>query len=252
MAENLLEMTSEESKSPVAKYFEEGTALPRPEAVAAYSQGPIDPKLALSVEEAFRFAEPDYRHTLGYCVMEDGTGYCCMTTPMPEVTKEMVDWWAWWKNEEPLRYKTWYPGSHVATNALWISEDVGWGVQDIIHTARFNEKTFGADTTPLKNNPYFLAAFGGNGVNITRGTPIGTPPDTMCLLHQLYALPTGGLEYRSLFWLGVQNIGGKAVPFLFNGPIPLEQTRLMCMHAAIEMATLASKLPRLYREFGNL
>lgn len=52
------------------------------------------------------------RREMGFGRMADGDYLVSMVCPMPNVTKEMIDWWFWWHPQEDIRYQVWYPGEH--------------------------------------------------------------------------------------------------------------------------------------------
>ena len=54
------------------------------EKIAVLEAGPIDPSLALKIEDRNKLFEPGYLPCeIGYCVMEDGSAYLANRTEMP-------------------------------------------------------------------------------------------------------------------------------------------------------------------------
>lgn len=48
----------------------------------------------------------------GWARMPEGVFFVAVRKHIPEVTKDMLDWWLWWHAQEPLRYRIWYPEAH--------------------------------------------------------------------------------------------------------------------------------------------
>lgn len=69
--------------------------------------------------KAIEFSECDQiilhkeiQQQIGYTELPNGGWYVAVKTPMPNVSKEMFDWWFWWHAQEPISYKMWYPQYH--------------------------------------------------------------------------------------------------------------------------------------------
>lgn len=54
------------------------------------------------------------KNEVGFVKMPSGDYLVSMVCPMPNVTKEMIDWWFWWHPQKSERYRMWYPGEHFA------------------------------------------------------------------------------------------------------------------------------------------
>lgn len=90
----LRSLTESEKKKPFAKYFHRPMTPPPKEAGDALAKGPIDPSLALPIQDKDKLLDSGYLPCeRGYCVMPDGTGFVAGLTKMPGVTMEMLDWW---------------------------------------------------------------------------------------------------------------------------------------------------------------
>ena len=106
-------LTAEERKLPYAKYYDLPITPIPAEKIAVLEAGPIDPSLALKIEDRNKLFEPGYLPCeIGYCVMEDGSAYLANRTEMPGVTPEMFEWWFAWHGLEDMRYRIWDPEDH--------------------------------------------------------------------------------------------------------------------------------------------
>ena len=107
------ELTAAERALPYAKFYDLPiTPIPE-EKLAVLAAGPIDPSLALKIEDRNDLFKPGYLPCeIGYCVMPNGTGFLANRTEMPGVTPEMFEWWFAWHSLEDLRYRIWDPEDH--------------------------------------------------------------------------------------------------------------------------------------------
>ena len=107
------QLKPEERALSYAKYYDLPITPIPPEKLAVLQAGPIDPKLALPIERRNDLLNPGYLDCeVGWCVMENGTGYLANLTPMPGVTPEMFNWWFAWHGLEDMRYRIWDPEDH--------------------------------------------------------------------------------------------------------------------------------------------
>lgn len=106
-------LTPEERALSYAKYYDLPiTPIPQ-EKLAILEGGPIDPSLALKIEDRNDLFLPGYLPCeTGYCVMPNGTGYLANRTEMPGVTPEMFEWWFAWHGLNDMRYRIWDPEDH--------------------------------------------------------------------------------------------------------------------------------------------
>jgi phloretin hydrolase len=192
---------------------------PPKEASDALAKGPIDPSLALPIQDRKKLLDKGYLPCeRGYCVMPDGTGFVAGLTKMPGVTMEMLDWWFYWHGLEDLRYSIWCPtdhlGIHVRPDTLerrldkklslkernWnttdvVYEDIGTG-PIVLEISFVSPEDFGYDMKRFKE-PNTLGAICSNAGLSDPKTPL------VAFTHIARAIE-GGLELRSRFWLGYQ------------------------------------------------
>lgn len=206
--------------------------------------------------------------------MSDNSCYVAVLTKMPDVSGEMIDWWFWWHAVESLRYKIWFPGSHLANHArdpeqlknpalsfnqrFWNNtqypvEDVGTGVEQLSITF-LPPADFGFDTSK----------FDEARVATVICARVGSVPKKVLHTDMCHFVRNtdNGVEMRSRFWIGRKlnfTVLSETSPFqrLINAKftrkimIPAETPLEMAHHCAQEYNNLASILPELYRDFGQ-
>jgi len=136
------ELTLEEKKMPLAKFFEKYPLLKVPPLQKRLLDlGPMDPADAVPVENWLDFLQVEgYSNVdFGYCMMPDGSGYYeeYYVTQPGEITTEMSRWYTNWINYKSksmvegqgnLRYKLWchldhwdhaYVNGKDGTDGVW-------------------------------------------------------------------------------------------------------------------------------------
>jgi phloretin hydrolase len=255
------ELTTAEQAKSYAKYFYK-PMVPAPERILEFlARGPIDPALALPVQQRNDLLKPGYLPAeMGYCTMPDGSGFVAMLTQMPGVTSDMIDWWFAWHGVEGLRYKIWDPDDHYDVHVLeadldhrldtrlstrernWgttdiVNEDIGTGAMDL-YISFMSPEDYGYDMQGFKA-PNVLTAVNANlGIKDPR-IPMVT------FTHFVREIP-GGIELRSRFWLG-WNIRRRE-PVRVADQVPIELVKGLAEHCPKEYTNLASILPEVYRE----
>jgi hypothetical protein len=268
------DLTEEEKTKSYAKYFYKKLAPVPEETMRAIEAGPMDPADALPFKRINDLLNPGYHAVeTGHCRMPDNTCYVAVLTKMPGVNVEMLYWWFWWHALESLRYKIWYPGSHVGisvadrerlensslspqerfwNNPHYPVEDVGVGL-DILSINFISPEDFGFDTSR------FAEVGGVAAVCSVVGSVTKKVRHTrMChFLRQI----DGGVELRSRFWIGgnlkLDKFAEKSIinriantRLIRRLAIPRDTPYQMALHCAREYSNLAEILPELYRAYG--
>jgi len=258
-------LTEAERSKPFAKYFDRPMVPPPQEIYDLLEKGPIDPSLALHINDRNELLDPGYLACeKGYCLMPDGTGFIAMLTKMPGVTMEMIEWWFAWHGLEDLRYAIWchddHLGIHVKPEDLerrldkslslkernWdttdvVYEDIGTGPM-LLDISFMSPESYGFDMDRFKE-PSTLGAISANlGISETK-TPM------VSFTHFVRAIEDG-VECRSRFWLGWQ-IKDKE-PRVVENKIPLELVEGLVHHCPKEYANLAAILPSVYAENAHI
>lgn len=258
-------LTETEKSKSFAKYFDRPMAPPPQEIYDLLSKGPIDPSLALHINDRNKLLDPGYLACeKGYCLMPDGTAFIAMLTKMPGVTMEMIDWWFVWHGLEDLRYAIWchddHLGIHVKPEDLerrldtslslkernWnttdvVYEDIGTGPMTL-DISFMSPESYGYDMARFKV-PNTLGAVSANLSISETKTPM------VAFTHFVRAIEDG-VEYRSRFWLGWQIEDKK--PRIVDNKIPLELVEGLAHHCPKEYANLAAILPSVYAENAHL
>lgn len=255
-------ITEEQKKLRYAKYYTKPIAAV-PEEKLKYLERPLDPSLALRIQDRNRLFEPGYLEAeAGYCVLEDGTAYVANLTPMPGVTVEMFDWWFAWHGLGELRYTLWDPEDHhsaVSTAQVQgrceklsmkeryyntthiIREDIGGGVANIF--ANFRDPKEMGFRAELIGTPAC-------GTIVTANCGTYDWPGAMAQVMCHFVRETAdGIELRTRFWNGWNILGGEPVKLIPDGTSQSpEVARGLLAHNMREFQNLADLLPRIYPE----
>lgn len=258
-----LDLKPEEKKYSYAKYYDlEMTPIPA-EKLEILAKGSIDQSKALKIHDRNDLFKPGYLECeIGFCVMDDGTGYLSNLTYMPGVTVDMFDWWFAWHSLEDLRYRIWDPEDHfyartqnrekVLDSSLsmrertWgtkhvVLEDIGPGPDDLILEFE-SPDTFGYDISKI-GTEYCGSMMCANGHG-----PVQGKGATAVMTHMVREVE-GGIELRSRFWIGYQIINRQAVKVIPDGiSVPVEVPKGLFAHNLKEFTHLAHILPKLYAE----
>lgn len=255
---NIKELSEYEKNLSYSKYYYMEMAKQPEGLLDKIISGPINAEDAITIEDRNELLKAGYLDAeVGYCVMDDGTGFAANITIMPEVTKEMFDWWFAWHGLEPLRYKIWDRDDHFGVETtkrerlldeniptsekIWgvthtVVEDTGFG-PETIHINFMSSEDMGFDMELLKESDV-LSIVSGNGDNAV-----------MC--HSIRPVD-GGIELRSRFWLGYNIVDKKPVKILPKGAqVPLEAAKRLALHNVKEYSNLAKILPSIYEEEKN-
>ncbi len=253
--------------SELGEYLERPLATPSVEVLEAIANGPIDPADALALSEVERLLDPASMPAEGgWCTLGDGVGYVAVSTAMPQVTGEMVDWWFDWHPRESERYRVWHPAAHRANSvqlpthagakAHWGTvhhpvEDVGIGVVHArIEFKPPSEMGFAGDALDDERVATIVCGYAGDDRRHVRHTP----------MYHVFLREEDGVVLRSRFWLGaaVRPYGpaGELGELMLNNrfvrraTLPAVLPRALAMHCAEEYANLAVLLPELYTRFA--
>ena len=250
-------------------YLRRPMSRPDPAVMRAIEAGPMNPVDALGLAELDRLLDPaELPGENGWCTLPDGCGYVAVSTAMPGVSGEMVDWWFDWHPREAIRYRVWHPAAHVSNSveppavrgakAHWGTvhhpvEDLGLGVVRA-RIAFLAPSAMGFSTDALEDPRVatIVCGYAGDDQRHMQHTP---------MVHVFLTTPEGVL-LRSRFWLGAAIRPYAPGPLaalgerLLNRPavraktLPRGVPRALARHCAEEYANLGSLLPELYARFG--
>jgi hypothetical protein len=278
---NRPELSPEEKKLHLAKYYNLPLYSPAPLQQQILDAGPMDPKLAIKAEDWLTLLKPTEYNPVeyGYCMMEDGTGYVAMYSVYTNGCEpKMLAWWFRWLNIPPknqpfgptgldnIKYKIWCPPDHIGHGfvnskdkwgGIWTLEslDLGQGDQKA-YTIRhpFDLKDYGL--TVEKERELKDA---GCWVDCAYETFHTVDLEHKCLpgTHLMLTLsrpcPVGGMEKITREWIGY---GLKDGQVWRDESTPAEMLceeylRKVMVHATVEAQQLNKFLPELYAEYKD-
>ena len=258
-------VTEDDKKKSYYKYYNDEMVQASPERYAEILKGPVDPRKALKFQDRNDLFKPGYLDVeVGYCVMEDGTGFVANLTKMPGVTPEMFDWWFAWHGLDNLRYTIWDNEDHHKAESMqkirtldpdldirekyWdttheVLEDVGMGPEGLFINFKY-PGDLGFDMSKIGTEACgTIVCAKGNG----KGQPPFASPDTI-MCHFIREVE-GGVELRTRFWMGWTHLDGKDIKGLPDGfRMPPMGPMALCLHNIKEFTNLAALLPKIYAE----
>ncbi len=192
----------------------------------------------------------------GYVRYENGY-YVAMYCEMPDVTKEMLDWWFRWHPLADIRYQAWYPSAHkkisyaakdksyfnaenrpsFRNNTQYPREEIG-GKTATLRIRFVSPTEFGFNESIINENDILGAICGHVGV---KGLFSHTE---MC---HIIKQTNNGVLLISRFWMG-ELLKSKLLKkvILTDG-----LAKGMTEHCCIEYRNLAAILPGLYATYHN-
>lgn len=211
---------------------------------------------ATSFEDKNRIlTDKELQSEAGFTKTEKGDYLVSMVCPMPNVTREMIDWWFWWHPQKSERYRMWYPGEHFAV--YYSPKDRKYFKKASFDTFKENTQypieKIGSLPLPLsidfkdsENFGFSKAAMAEGKVKTivcgTVGAFFGLVKHTQ--MAHIFFEKEDGLYLVSRFW-----IGEKLKNPLFRKIFLNDKTaRDMARHCYYEYRRLASLLPKLKNE----
>jgi len=277
---NRPQLSEEERRMSLAAYYDLPLYPPGPREMQIIDANPIDPSLALRVENLTDLLQPRgySKAEYGYCMMEDGSGYEALYAVYPSCTPKMLGWWFNWLNvpskDQPagrgnLKYKIWCPPDHFDhsfingrdwSGGVWSVEsiDLGKGEEQVYRMLGFWRH-------PLDPRDFGLTAkrereLREAGCWIDLSTVTFHEPETRAQLPGTYLwltilrdCPQGGLEKLTRLWIGY---GVKDGELCFDATTPAEflctdYMRTFNIHMTVEHQHLAKLLPELYARYSD-
>jgi hypothetical protein len=274
---NRKELSPEEKKLPLAKYFDLPLYVPGAREQQLIDACPIDPALAIKAENFLDLLQPDgySKAEYGCCMMEDGSGYIATYTVYPNCTPQMLSWWFRWLNIYPknmpkgqgnIRYKIWNPADHFDHNfingkdktggiATVESLDLGQG-EPMIYTIRhpFDLKDYGL----TEEREQALKAAGcwvdcaWESFHPVNNHSERSPGTHLCLTLSR-SNPLGYMEKCTREWIGYGVKDGKVFRDESTPASMLceEYLKKVLIHGTVEAQQLSVFLPSLYAEYKD-
>ncbi len=194
----------------------------------------------------------------GYDIMDDGYYLVSMYIEMPNVTKDMIDWWFWWHAQESERYKAWYPGEHLSIS--YDKKDDEYFKRKTVppfkSVTHYPLEKVGPLVAPLSIKFVSPQDFGfsqkimneNNVATIICGH-VGAFKDLIpnTEMAHIYFETDNGLYSVSRFWLG-KRVNNKFIRKIF---VTEKQAKGMAEHCFIEYSNFVKKVPHMYDEWLN-
>ena len=267
------ELTPEEAKLPVAKYYTDYPLhYPNPLYSQLLDQGAMDSKDAIPVENWLDLLTVDkyFKVEYGYCMMPEGYGYIANYSVLPgNITPEMRMWYVRWLNIQSknlpkgvgnIRYKLWNQMDHIdhglvngdMKQGIYTLERLDMGrleeevaIRSIRHN--FDVRDYGF---PEEKYEELQKA----GVAITSCWESFDCPGSHLVLSVTRRCPLGGTETCSREWIGYKAENGKIVRDYDTPEFMLceQYLRDVQIHNTVEQQHLATFLPALYEEYKDL
>lgn len=265
----LPELSPEEKKLPLAKYYEEYPlyCLP-PLQKALIEKGPMDPAEALPVEKWLDLLQEPGNYDnvkFGYCMLPDGTGYYAEYTVVPEIPGYMKKWYMDFINHRSknmpadqgnLRYKLWCPIDHWdrgfvngvdAKNGTWSIGSLDQGkterhahAKEYVHMINLCEYGLTEERQRKLEEMGCRISAGWEDFEGELGHHLWIHIDRPC--------PFGGVEMIGVEWLGWYVKDGKLVRDEAT-PASEEFVKDILVHNIVEHMHLPQFLPDLYAEY---
>lgn len=200
--------------------------------------------------------DANVQHECGYDVMPDGSYLVSVNIPMPNITKEMVEWWFWWHASDSKRYQAWYPKEHIAIS--YAAKDKAYFQSELVPefqpNTQYPVERVGKLIAPLSIDFVSPVAFGfseelmkAHGVEHIVcghvGAFKGLIPNTE--MAHIYVKTDDGLMSVSRFWLG-KNVESKLLKKLL---VTEKQAKGMAEHCYVEYHNFVRKIPLMYNEW---
>ena len=254
-------VSKEEKSLSYYKYFERDMAKIPEEKIALLEKNSESEIVPFEQKDLFLRGDDKNFCQIGYGVAENGAGFVCNETFMPNVTVEMLEWWfAWHSVGSDLRYKIWDPEDHYfarADNAAYVCDE----------NVPVNQKTWGVNHYIIEDvgaGPDFLKLcfkrpkdFGYDEKTIgaekcqSLVCAIGAGNCAAAMTHKFYKVD-GGAMLVSRFWIGFAEVEGKIICTLPEGArVPVEVAKGLFAHNIKEFSNLAAILPEVYAENKN-
>jgi hypothetical protein len=268
----LPELTPEEKKMPLAKFYENYPLYgPAPLHQAILDAGPMNPADAIPAQNWLDLLDPDGfpKTVYGYCIMPDGCGFYSeyYITP-PTVTTEMRRWFGRWTNfrsksmvegQGNLRYKLWCPvdhWDHKFVNGVDDKNGVyALGTLDLGKSMSETFKGIGETNHVIDLREYGLteereAELKAAGCKWSAVWEDFEGPGHHLVLRYSRPCHFGGYENVNVEWIGYYAKDGKIIRDE-ETPVDEDFVKNILIHNTVEHQHINRILPELYTEYHD-
>ena len=258
-----VELTAQEEKSSLYKYFERDIAIPMEKLEEIVSDCEIPQEEAMRPEQMNDLFRDGYLPgEFGYCQFKEGGAMLANYKKMPAVTIEMFDWWFCWHVLEPMRYKIWDKNNHIycltrnpekiCDESIPIHERY-WDTDCEIEETHIPGEKPGHVIIPFRN-PADIG-FDAEKLKNFKGTIVcsGNEKTPVTMAHFARPCEDGGIELRSRFWYGFHVTDRKTERMQLPPGVVFTEERLKhsLIHNINEFSNLEKILPELYQEYKD-
>lgn len=228
-----------------------------------------DPSLALHFSDRQKLQTDEYTfEPEGVYTTKNSGVIVSACIDVPDITKEMLNWFMIWHQIDPLRYAIWDPEDHYNVTltdedrARYLNDDIPlveriWGTTSSVLESMNGEKPEKIDIDfyqPSKLG-YDDSLIGTDycqsmvcSYSMNRLGPIGIP---VTMTEILRKGPNGTNVWVSHWWIGCGVENGKDIIKPIPGIVARKVAHLL-VHNHKEITHLNKILPKLYKEYGSL
>lgn len=249
-------LTPEEQEKYYAKYYALDLKAPAWGLKDLIMRGPMPVENMILIENRDQVLTCDVSpERIGYGYAPDGSGYVSTYTYMPEVTKDMIDWWFAWHGLESARYVIWDKEDHYSVETtkadrltdesipmnerIWgvthkVLEDTGCGPEEIVINFLDPSTVFSKEALESSDLATIVC---GNG-------------STALMCHTIFNAPDApGILLCSHFWIGYNVVDHKLARVIPEEvKLPEQVLRGLALHSIKEYSNMGQFLPYLYAE----
>ncbi len=241
------------------------------EVLLAAQYGPLEPELTLPREQVDRLCDPaPLEHPDYWARMPDLSVRISAETPMPDVNREMIEWWFDWHSRRSERYRVWHPPAHFSNGQTATAQSGAkpfWGVtnfpvEDVgdgpasIRIDFTSPREFGFVDDYLEDEAVATIVCGRVGDRMVEHT----------FMAHVFLRDGEGLKLRSHFWIADRVSPRLPGPTsVVTGPlesllsrslvrkaaVPAQVGRTLLIHCSEEYHHLNRILPGLYERFAD-
>ncbi|MBR2560809.1 MAG: hypothetical protein IKE31_01530 [Eubacterium sp.] len=233
--------------------------------------GKVDQNKTLEFADRRNCFRPDFVPEPPGCYdLKTGGIVISSTVPVPDITKEMMDWWMVWHQFDPLRYALWDPQDHYNVSItpevraqllddsipmerrLWnapctVLESFN-GEKPEINVIRFCDPAKVGYDESLIGTDECLSMICSQ--DIVKKGPLTIPTAMTEILRKG---PDGTNIWVAHWWMGAVCTGGQDITKKIRMKFMVKKiAKTLIVHNQIEMTHLNKILPELYKAYGNL
>lgn len=240
------------------------------EVLLAAESGPLEPESSLPRGEVDRLCDPAPLENPHYWSrMQDLSVRVSNETPMPDLSREMIEWWFDWHSRRSQRYRVWHPVAHFANGRAPAAQPAVkpyWGVSNFpVEDVGDGAASIRIDFTSPREFGFTDDYLDDDSVATIVCARVGDRLIEHTFMAHVFLRDGDGLRLRSHFWIAEKvrpRLPGPAS--VMAGPIqslvsnryvrkvavPDQVGRTLLVHCSEEYQHLNRILPGLYERFA--